>query len=117
MNQRLEQFVHDHREDFDTEEPSKKVWDNIRLDMEPPKAKRSIVLHLTRTSLSVAAAILLVVAVGFWYLGTRHSSTTGTQDPRITSADKGVRSPAGENPTGAEKSLAETQGQSPADTP
>ncbi|HEY8971857.1 MAG TPA: hypothetical protein VIM64_22300 [Puia sp.] len=80
MNQRLEQFVHDHREDFDTEEPARKVWDKIRLEMEPPKEKKTIVLRLTRTSLSVAAAILLVIAVGFWYLGTRHTSGTQRQD-------------------------------------
>ncbi|HVU57290.1 MAG TPA: hypothetical protein VHD83_19645 [Puia sp.] len=79
MNQRLEQFVDDHRGDFDTEAPSGKVWDNIRLEMEPPKEeKKTIILRLTRTSLSMAAAILLVVAVGFWYLGSRSASNTGT---------------------------------------
>ena len=33
MNSRLEQFVRDHREEFDTEEPDAKVWDAIQQDM------------------------------------------------------------------------------------
>lgn len=94
MNQRLEQFVHDHREDFDTEEPAKKVWDKIRLEMEPPKEKKTIILRLTRTSLSVAAAILLVIAVGFWYLGTRHTSNGGTPDQRVATNNPDTKSSA-----------------------
>jgi hypothetical protein len=85
MNQRLEQFVHDQREDFDTEEPSSKVWDKIRLEMEPPKEKKTIILHLNRTTLSVAAAVLLVTAIGFWYIGSRNTTTTGVQDPVVKS--------------------------------
>ena len=89
MNQRLEQFVDEHREDFDTEVPSGKVWDNIRQEMEPPKEKqkKTIILHLTRTSLSVAAAALLVIAVGFWYLGSRHTTSNGTQGPAVATTD------------------------------
>jgi len=93
MNQRLEQFVDDHREDFDTEEPSGKVWDRIRLEMEPPKEKKTIILRLTRTTLSVAAAILLVIAVGFWYLGS-HSikSTTGTPGQQVATSNPDTKS-------------------------
>jgi hypothetical protein len=111
MNQRLEQFVHDHREDFDADEPSKKVWDKICQDMEPPKQRKIVILRLTRTSLSVAAAALLVVALGFWYLGSRHASTTGTQDPGL--AQTGVK----KAPAGAGASKVETPGQSAIDTP
>ena len=42
MNSRLEQFVRDHREEFDTEEPDAKVWDAIQQDMkfvDPTKKK------------------------------------------------------------------------------
>jgi hypothetical protein len=34
MNSRLEQFVRDHREEFDGEEPDSKVWDKIQRQME-----------------------------------------------------------------------------------
>ena len=33
MNSRLEQFVRDHREEFDADEPDAKVWDAIQQDM------------------------------------------------------------------------------------
>lgn len=105
MNQRLEHFVDDHREDFDTEVPSGKVWDKIRLEMEPPKEKKTIILRLTRTSLSVAAAILLVVAVGFWYLGNHSANpTTGTPGNQVATNNTGTKSsgssatPADHNP-------------------
>jgi len=68
MSHRLEQFVSDHREEFDSEEPGKKLWDKIRQEMDPPKENKAIIVRLTRTSLSVAAAVLLVVAAGIWYL-------------------------------------------------
>ena len=29
MNSRIEDFVRDHREEFDGEEPDKKIWDKI----------------------------------------------------------------------------------------
>jgi len=83
MSHRLEQFVKDHREEFDDEMPAKKVWDNIRLEMDPPvqKEKKTIIVRLTRTSLSVAAAILLFIAAGIWYLSSRHTPDTRGQAP------------------------------------
>lgn len=95
MNQRLENFVDDHREDFDTEVPSGKVWDKIRLEMEPPKEKKTIILRLTRTSLSVAAAVLLVVAVGFWYLGSNSTKTTGTPGKEVATNNPDTKASAG----------------------
>ncbi|HVW61550.1 MAG TPA: hypothetical protein VHC48_15970 [Puia sp.] len=78
MSHRLEQFVRDHRDEFDDEEPGKKVWENIRLEMEPPvkKEKKAIIVRLTRTSLSVAAAVLLIIIAGIWYLGSRQTPDT-----------------------------------------
>ena len=35
MNSRLEQFVRDHREEFDAEEPGNKIWEKISADMSP----------------------------------------------------------------------------------
>jgi len=98
MNQRLEKFVDDHREDFDTEVPSGKVWDKIRLEMEPPKEKKTIILRLTRTSLSVAAAVLLVVAVGFWYLGS-HSTQSTTGTPQVAKNNPDTKSSGSESVT------------------
>jgi hypothetical protein len=81
MSHRLEQFVSDHRGEFDDEEPGKKLWDKIRQDMEPPKEKKAIIIRLTRASLSVAAAVLLVIAAGVWYLNGHR--TAGTTAPEV----------------------------------
>jgi len=93
MSHRLEQFVSDHREEFDSEEPGKKVWDQIRLEMDPPKEKKAIVVRLTRTSLSVAAAVLLVIIAGIWYLSSHR--TPGSQAPEVAGQPPAVRQPSG----------------------
>jgi hypothetical protein len=40
MNDRLKQFVSDHREEFDSEEPDLSIWDKIRKDLDPGKKNR-----------------------------------------------------------------------------
>ena len=45
MNSRIEQFVRDHREDFDSEEPDKKIWEKIAADLEPRKKKQGILVR------------------------------------------------------------------------
>ena len=102
MSHRLEQFVSDHREEFDSEEPGKKLWDKICVDLEQPKKeeKKGIVVRLTRTSLSVAAAVLLIVIAGIWYMAAhRTSGTQGTSGTpasnEVVQADPGKTQPAG----------------------
>jgi hypothetical protein len=112
MNQRLEKFVSDHRGEFDSEEPAKKVWDKILLEMEPPKEKKTIVVRLTRTTLSVAAAILLVIAIGFWYLGSRQTQTTNTQPSEVANTTPSNNT-SGSKPSGDQSSPANHQ---PVDT-
>jgi multidrug efflux pump subunit AcrB len=76
MNSRLEQFVRDHREEFDTEEPDAKVWDAIQQDMkfvDPTKKKQAPVVRFYRTRWSVAAAVILLIAGTTWYFSTRQN--------------------------------------------
>ncbi|MBN9381367.1 MAG: hypothetical protein J0H74_11410 [Chitinophagaceae bacterium] len=97
MSQRLEQFVSDHREEFDDEVPGKKVWENIRLEMAPSvpqKEKKTIVVRLTRTSLSVAAAILLVIVAGVWYLSSRPAKGTQGQTEIVQTTPETKQQPA-----------------------
>ena len=104
MNHRLEQFVRDHREEFDSEEPGKKIWDKIRQEMEPPKEKKTIIIRFTRASLSVAAAVLLVIAAGIWYLGSRHATNGG----EIKAPEVAQTKPSGSEPTPATHTPADT---------
>jgi hypothetical protein len=88
MSNRLEQFVRDHREEFDGEEPDSKIWDAIRKDMgvgeEPNKKKPAPVVRLYRATWAVAAAVVLLIAGTIWYTNSRHPSgnpavATGTR--------------------------------------
>ena len=75
MNSRLEQFIRDHREEFDADEPGKKVWENIQLQVEPGKKKTAAIVGFTtqRFRWSAAAAVILIMAGGAWYYANTHS--------------------------------------------
>lgn len=63
MNSRLEQFVRDHREEFDTEGPDPKVWEKILKDVNPGKKKQPPLVRMDwRRWSAVAAAVVLLIA-------------------------------------------------------
>jgi hypothetical protein len=76
MNNRLEQFVRDHREEFDAEEPDSKVWDAIGRDMglvDTTKKKQATVVRIYRARWTAAAAIVLLIAGATWYLNAHRN--------------------------------------------
>jgi len=74
MSSRLEQFIRDNREEFDGDEPSKKVWDNIRQQWEPGNKEEAPVVRFNFLRWSaVAAAILIIAGIGTWYY-THHNN-------------------------------------------
>ena len=75
MNRRLEQFVKDHREEFDGEEPDKKVWEKILQEVNPGKKKQSPLVRLDWRRWSAVAAVLLLIAGGVWIFRTRTEGT------------------------------------------
>jgi hypothetical protein len=82
MSNRLEQFVRDHREEFDGEEPDNKIWDTIRKDMglgeDTHKKKPAPVVRLFRAAWAVAAAVVLLIAGTVWYFNARQTpNSTG----------------------------------------
>jgi hypothetical protein len=79
MSNHLEQFIRNHREEFDTEEPSDRVWENIRPGLEPHKKQgTAVVLQLKFLRRSIAAAIIVLAAGGAWY----YFSHTGHSDAK-----------------------------------
>ncbi|HEV2353919.1 MAG TPA: hypothetical protein VGR89_06740 [Puia sp.] len=80
MSNRLEQFVRDHREEFDGDEPDAKIWEAIRKDMglggDPNKKKPATVARLYRAVWAVAAAVVLLIAGTVWFLNGRPSHIT-----------------------------------------
>ena len=98
MNNRLEQFVRDHREDFDTEEPDSKVWDAIGRDMgfgDTTKKKQANVVRIYRTRWTAAAAIVLLIAGATWYLSAHRNISNNL--PAVASGN--AASPAGHSAT------------------
>jgi hypothetical protein len=79
MNDRLEQFVRDHREEFDAEEPDKKVWEKILQEVDPKKKKQAPLARLDWRRWSAAAAVILLIAGAVWFFSTR----TGKIEPTI----------------------------------
>jgi hypothetical protein len=71
MNSRIEQFVRDHREDFDSEEPDRKIWDKIAADLEPRKKKQGILVRLGRAGWIAAAAVVLLAVGMIWLFNAR----------------------------------------------
>jgi hypothetical protein len=71
MNSRIEQFVRDHREDFDNEEPDRKIWDKIAADLEPRKKKQGILVRLGRAGWIAAAAVVLLAVGMIWLFNAR----------------------------------------------
>jgi hypothetical protein len=101
MSNRLENFVRDHREEFDGEEPDNKIWEAIRKDVglgeDPNKKKPAPVVRLFRAAWAVAAAVVLLIAGTVWFLSTRHSQTPNT--PAIASGTSNTK-PQTTQPTG-----------------
>jgi hypothetical protein len=71
MNSRIEDFVRDHREEFDGEEPDKKIWEKIAADLEPRKKKQGILVRFGRAGWIAAAAVVLLAVGMIWLFSTR----------------------------------------------
>lgn len=89
MSNRLENFVRDHREAFDGEEPDGKIWEAIRKDMglgeDPNKKKPAPVVRLYRIRFAVAAAVVLLIAGWVWFFNIRQTPTPG---PAVASGNR-----------------------------
>jgi hypothetical protein len=72
MNSRIEDFVRDHREEFDGEEPDKKIWEKIAADLEPRKKKQGMLVRLGRVGWIAAAAVVLLAVGMIWLFSTRN---------------------------------------------
>lgn len=112
MNNRLEQFVRDHREEFDGEEPDDKIWEAIQKGLgsvtDPNKKKPAPVVRLYRIKWSVAAAVVLLIAGTAGYLSLhRHP---GSNQPAVAASQ-------GAKPATSPAASGETPSQAPAQSP
>jgi len=86
---KLKQFVRDHREEFDSEEPDTDIWNRISQDLDPGKKKPAPVIRMQSRWMkySVAAAIILLLGGALLYLRTnRHNPSEVASQPNKTAA-------------------------------
>ncbi|HVY74565.1 MAG TPA: hypothetical protein VG890_07030 [Puia sp.] len=84
MSSPLENFVRDHRDEFDDDSPSPELWDKIRSRMEAPvktdepEGEKAIVRSMPfKRWLSAAAAAVVILAGGWIYYSVHQRTTTG----------------------------------------
>jgi len=80
MKNSLEQFIRDHRDEFDNEEPSRKIWDEVQHQHQPEPASAPVtrVIRLQYIKWAVAAVLLILVGSGTTWLLMRNHSSTGS---------------------------------------
>ncbi|WP_276484638.1 hypothetical protein [Paraflavitalea pollutisoli] len=67
MSSRLEQYMREHRDEFDSEVPAPQVWSKLEQELMPKKNKGKV-FSMTILRWSVAAAILVLAGMGVFHL-------------------------------------------------
>ena len=70
MSSRLEQFIRDNREQFDSEEPNSEIFSKLQKQLQHP-TKNNKITRINLIRLSVAAAIIVVAGLLTFFLITK----------------------------------------------
>jgi len=97
MSSHLEQFIKDHRDEFDSEEPAKKVWDEVKLQLEPGAKQETTVIRFNFFRWSTAAAVVVLLGSGIWYFS--RNTNTSSIAKKITNELPAMDSPAVKQPS------------------
>jgi hypothetical protein len=100
MSSHLEQFIRDHREEFDSDPPDQKVWENIMQELEPGDIRKTPVIRLNFFRWSAVAVAIMGVTAGLWYF-----TGTGHQAVKPSLAVKGKSSSPDKSRTGGVQTL------------
>ena len=87
MSTRLEQFIKNSRAAFDSDEPSQKVWDKIQDKIMPDKKGGAPVVRMNFMRWSAAAAVLILVTGGVWFLVRTNQGYTVNSHNSIAKAE------------------------------
>jgi hypothetical protein len=73
MSKRIEEFMQDHRAEFDSEEPSPMIWQKLEKQLLPAAGKAKVIAMKSSISMivlrwSAAAALLILAALGVYHL-------------------------------------------------
>lgn len=75
MSNKLEQFIRDNREEFDSEEPRPQLWKKLQSEMQPGK-KGDNVRHLSFLRWTAVAAIFVMMLGMFYFMNRQNQQDT-----------------------------------------
>ena len=77
MSDLLKQFIDDNRDEFDGEEPSRKLWERVEEEISPKQIENKRTPKIIFMRWGVAAALVILVSGGLWYFlsGPQHKPT------------------------------------------
>lgn len=95
MSKGLEQFMRDNRNQFDTDEPSERVWKKLEEQLNGEQQQQSVApivakkktLVFTMARWSAAAAILVLAGIGIFSLLSKQAGNPGATQPPIVKQD------------------------------
>ena len=64
MNTPIEDFIKEHKKEFDTDRPSVNLWDKIEKELDKKKPKKGFNLRLW---MSIAASAIVLLAITLWF--------------------------------------------------
>lgn len=85
---RLEQFIHQHREEFDTDSPAPQVWKKLEQELaNQSTSPNRKVISMRILKWSVAAAILVLAGLGVFHLVSKPTQQEIVQKPASNGDD------------------------------
>src|SRR5215213_5977580 len=100
MSKKLEQFIRDNREDFDSEEPRPQLWKNLNAELQAEK-KNDKQVHLSFLRWTAAAAIIVMLVGMFYYMNQQKANNNFTNTNTAVPADDALLNEV--NPTYAKE--------------
>ncbi len=70
MSKRLDDFIRNHRDEFDSDLPSSQVWNKIDERLSSPKKTKVVPINWMRWSVAAAVVILVGTATLYWFNST-----------------------------------------------
>src|SRR5262245_27700269 len=87
MSNKLEKFIQDNREAFDSDEPRPQLWKKLRSELEHEK-KDDRIFHLSFLRWTAAAAVVIML-VGMFYFINRQQKPESIANIDTTTANQG----------------------------
>jgi len=88
MSNQLDDFIKEHKKEFDTDRPSMALWSKIELELDKKKKKDPISL---RVWLSIAASVIVLLAIGLLTINPIKNDRMSVADVSPVYAKKEVK--------------------------